>query len=114
MGMKPSWITSKASRYDTPWMKMEYPGIGFVDSRVVIKSWQNDPTQDFARWNMGSVGPGTHGMLEIGDGYVRDVLYGAELVEVNGETPTAEQLDEFAVLCVEVLSGADPMTAMGF
>ena len=115
MAIDISWITDKKERYkDIPWMEFEYPSFEFVDTRAVIKVWQNDSTTDFARWMCASAGPGTHGSLEYGDAYVRDVLSGARLTKVLGEEPTPEQYEEINELMDKVLSGVDPMRAMGF
>ena len=115
MAIDISWIDNKKERYkEVPWMVFDYPGYEFIDERGVIKVWQNDSTQDYARWMCASSGPGTHGSLEYGDAYVRDVLTGARLVKVLGEEPTDEQRAEMERLAVSVLSKADPMAAMGF
>lgn len=62
----------------------------------VLKSWQLDPTKPYARWLCWVVTPMTGRAGDLGDTYVYDILVKAEalLIEVDGEKPTGEELDQ--------------------
>lgn len=65
---------------------------------VVLKRWSKDDAKPYARWLVAQdlgLGPG------YGDTYVSDIVsIAAQLVSVDGETPTAEQQEQFTALKV--------------
>lgn len=80
----------------------------------VLKTYQNDDSQPYARWLVAVTSPMTYGMSESGDTYVREVVVNGRLTEVDGREPTDE--DRIAVdrLRVKILSAGngDPLREM--
>lgn len=116
-----SWIDSKKSRWgtdqspETPWFEtVQYLKTGEVLHTQVVKVWQNDSKQDFARWMTKQWMGDDNDRWDGGDMYVRNVLMGAHLVAVLGAEPTLDQVMEFEVLQAVVMSKPDPMAALGF
>lgn len=115
MAMKPSWMTDKKARFDeTPWCLIRRPFNGQVLWSAVIKTWQNDPAKDYARWMVKTwVGDRQEPELwDAGDEYCRLLLQG-ELVEVLGQEPTLEQRQEWAVLERRAIAGPDAFAEWG-
>ncbi len=101
---KPSWVTDKKERFhDVPWFKVRGPVMyGETMNREVIKNWQNDTTKQYARFMvrawLGDVeSSDPHAQVDFGDEYCVNV-YAGELIEVLGESPTQDQMNEFASL----------------
>ncbi len=96
-----SWVTDKKMHWDDPWFVVETANFmqpGNTLRTEVIKNYQIDMTQQYARFMVHAESPATtEGMTfrDSGDEYVANVMRG-ELVEVLGEKPTPEQMTEFA------------------
>ena len=112
----PSWIgKSKKEKWDEPWMRLSQPMFGSQRIIEVVKSWQQDWLQDFARvlvktW-METDDP-SH--WEGGDEYVYVVMQRSTLVLVDGRAPTDAELAEFGQLKQMVEALPDPFTKMGW
>ena len=78
----------------------------------VIKTYQNDDAKPYARWFLGTSSPHTYGTIELGDGYVRDVVLNADLVEVDGREPTEAELKKVRALRSKLRKQVDPMDAI--
>ncbi len=115
--IKPSWITNKKSMWDAPWCLVKRRMDGTTLWTAVVKTWQQDPAKDYARWMVKSwIGDRDGADAERWDGgdeYCRLILQG-ELVEVNGEPPTHEQKLEWAVLERRAIASPDAFAEMGF
>lgn len=90
-----SWVTDKKMHLDKPWFVVETanfmePGNTLVTE--VIKNYKLDMTEQHAAFMVRADGGAG---VDIGDEYVANVMRG-ELVKVLGETPTPEQLLEYA------------------
>lgn len=93
-----SWVTDKKMHWDDPWFAVERPNFmqqGNMLRTEVIKNYQIDMTQQYARFMVHSTSDATGGGRDSGDEYVANVMRG-ELVEVMGRTPTADEMTEFA------------------
>ena len=78
----------------------------------VLKTYQNDDAKPFARWFLATRSPFTYGSFELGDGYVRDVVLHASLVEVDGRIPTADELTSINDLRGVLRAAKDPMDSI--
>lgn len=103
-------LTKRAADAESPQAVFEGGGFEYR----VLKTYQNDDSKDFARWFLATKSPYTYGSLELGDGYVRDVVLHAELTQVDGREPTEEELGEVFQLRMKLMNKVDPMTALGF
>jgi hypothetical protein len=73
----------------------------------VTKTYQNDQSQQYARWMVSCSSPYTFGGSDMGDTYVTDVLFGrAALTEVNGRMPTFDEIDEVTYLRQRIVARA--------
>ncbi len=90
-----SWVTDKKMHLNDPWFVVETANFmqqGNTLVTEVIKNYKLDMTEQYATFMVRADGGAG---VDIGDEYIANVMRG-ELVEVLGETPTPEQLTEFA------------------
>ena len=86
-----SWVTDKKMHWDSPWFAVEIENfiqVGNTLRTEVIKNYQIDMTQQYARFMVHSASDMTFGGRDSGDEYVANVMRGV-LVEVMGREPTA-------------------------
>ena len=92
-----SWVTDKKMHWDDPWFEVEIENFmqhGNTLHTQVIKNYQIDMTQRYARFMVHSEADSSYGR-DSGDEYVSNVMRG-ELVKVMGREPTVEERLEFA------------------
>jgi hypothetical protein len=96
-----SWVTDKAMHWDEPWFEVateNFMQAGNTLTTQVIKNYQLDMTQQYARFMVHSFSDATtygESMRDSGDEYCANVMRG-ELVKVMGREPTAEEHLEYA------------------
>ena len=82
-------LCGKTRKTETPWAI-------FTDGDWewrVLKNWQKDPNQDYARWFCAVKSPHTMGSADLGDTYVAEVCHGGTLKAAHPDFITLMELD---------------------
>lgn len=96
----------KKTQDDPPYAVFRAPSHDGDWTWSVTKTYQNDQSQQYARWMCIVTSPYTMGFPDMGDTYVESIISAAHatLVKVNGREPTLDELDEVAYLRQRVLA----------
>jgi len=110
--MNIEWIGKKARDRDNPYAVFTGSMFGGLATFSVLKKYRNDDAAEYSAWFIVAVTVATGELGDMGDTYVRDVVLHLDLTEVDGRTPTHDELVEVESLRAALLD--QPVPSFGF